>query len=136
MHSVLMCMCTVCTYVKYRYTYTMNVTTLHVYKCTVHVVQLVQICTYIHLCGLMTCQTRVLYIQMYVSNMCVYMQLFLSTLFLYIHILQLFFMYMWSTCSYLMCNALLVVCSLYRTGLIKDLLLCSGYRDSSSLRPS
>ena len=25
---------------------------------------------------------------------------------------------------------------LYRTGLIKDLLLCSGYRDSSSLRPS
>ena len=34
------------------------------------------------------------------------------------------------------CNALLVVCSLYRTGLIKDLLLCSGYQDSSSLRPS
>ena len=26
--------------------------------------------------------------------------------------------------------------ALYRTGLIKDLLLCSGYRDSSSLRPS
>ena len=108
----------------------MDVVTLHV--CTVHVVQ--YICTYITYV-VFGCQTRVLYIQMYVSPcVCICSYFFPHILVytylaivLYVHVVYL---------SYLMCNALLVVCSLYRTGLIKDLLLCSGYRDSSSLRPS
>ena len=128
MHSVLMCMCTVC---MFSTGIPMDVVSLHV--CTVHVVQ--YICMYMTYV-VFACQTHVLYIQMYVSPcLCTYMQLFLSTY----------------SCMYISCNCSLCTCglpvpiscvmhcwlsTLYRTGLIKDLLLCSGYRDSSSLRPS
>ena len=78
----------------------MNVVNVNV--CTVHVVQYIRLyrCTYM---------TYVIL----AKSMPVYMQLFLSTYScMYISLQLLFLTCMWSTCSYLMCNALLVVYSL------------------------
>ena len=63
-------------------------------------------------------------ISVHVLLVCIYIRIF--TILLYMHVVYLLLphvMHCWLS-------------ALYRTGLIKDLLLCSGYRDSSSLRPS
>ena len=82
---------------------------VNVNVCTVHMYVRLYRCTYMTYVVL-ACQTCVH------TNVCksmsVYMQLFLSTYSCMYISLQLLFKYMWSTCSYLMCKALLVVWSL------------------------
>ena len=105
----------------------MDVVTVNV--CTVHVVQ--YICTDVHICFSSACTYKCMYDQYlcsyfcpHVLLVCIYIRMF--TILLYMHVVYLFLphvMHCWLS-------------ALYRTGLIKDLLLCSGYRDSSSLRPS
>ena len=128
MHSVLMCMYTVC-----MFSTGIPIDVVNVNVCIVHNYVRLYRCTYMTMWSLLV---KHVYIQncMYV-RVCAYAVISIHV------ILVCTYLYNCSlcTCGLPVPTSCVMHCwlsALYRTGLIKDLLLCSGYRDSSSLRPS